>query len=170
MKKPPSLWFKERGFVPNYWNVTRRKNIHVKMGDKDILFFIQNRDEDRTVYITNNPDQHYLVVQWDYPEDIIYIPNLFHDLKKLDKIDKFYIHGYLLKFFAENENKSGYNWSESGWYIYDRNMEEDWEKTLRIFKKRYPEFAKIYTKENMLDWIEKISGSRKTWPKNQTVW
>ncbi|MBN3534698.1 hypothetical protein [Mycoplasma procyoni] len=164
MAKAVNLFIKERGFRENYVNVTRRRNIHVKLGDKDILFFIQDRDQFRTFYITTDPKQQRIVQDMYYPEDIIYVPNLFHDLKKLDKIDKVYIHAFLLKFFAENENKSGYNWYESNDYIMTLYQSPDWQRISRILKKRYPEFSEFITQENILEWLFKISGRRWRWP------
>ncbi|MBN3534711.1 hypothetical protein JV122_01875 [Mycoplasma procyoni] len=169
MKIEPII-YKQRNYKPNYENVTPRKNIHVKLGEKDILYFVPNEDEDRVIYITNNPNKHRLVDQWNYPEDIIFVPGLKENLKRLDIIDKTYIHAYLLRFYAFNDNQSAFDWYESICFIFEQNSSPDWPRILRILKKRYKDFAPEFTKQNVLEWISWISGYDWKAPNNHSVW
>ncbi|MBN3534708.1 hypothetical protein [Mycoplasma procyoni] len=151
MKIEPII-YKQRNYKPNYKKVTKRKNIHVKLGDTDILYFAHNRAENRAIYITNNEKNHRLVDQWNYSEDIIFVPNLKKNLKRLDIIDKIYIHAYLLRFYALNKNQSDFDWRNSYFFIEDYNSGPDWERKWRIFQKRFKDFAPEFNADNLADW------------------
>ncbi|MBN3534639.1 hypothetical protein [Mycoplasma procyoni] len=152
-----NYFFKQIGFIANYWNVTKRKNIHRKMQETDVEYFIQTSDYFKTFYITNNIQKHSFTKRAGYPEDIIYIPELKHDLRKLDKIDKIYIHSYLLKFYATTEGvRKNYNWWESLNYVYEQTKKDDWFILLRRLRKRFPEFSKDFNRDNLFKWASDI--------------
>ncbi|MBN3534641.1 hypothetical protein [Mycoplasma procyoni] len=154
---PNPLWFKQKRRKENYINVSAYNNIYKKNKIKDIKFFIQDREEYRTFYITNNINKQHYTKQYNFPEDIIFIPELKHELNKLDLVDKIYIHSYLLKFYAtEKDVFEFYNYRDSLDFVCEQNQRDDWEVLLRRFKKRFPVFSKEFNTENLFKWASII--------------